>query len=261
MRSGPSSSHAYDQYRVLFKESPVPIFVYDKQTQEFVAVSNSVIENYGYSREEILSMKITDLVPDEDLAAYKEYRERVLIGEQPGRKRWEGTWRHKLKSGQIIEIEITGNDLLYDGRECRMAYCADVTARNAAAAELAQAREQLAISERLHRMLFERSPLPVAASDHDTFRYIAVSDALVAKYGYSREELMAMTIFDLLIEEQREEMRAYVAAHPEGTRGPLPGRGLPINQRLKDGTVINVEVTSNVIELDGILAVSPSTTT
>jgi PAS domain S-box-containing protein len=253
MGSEPSESPTRDQYRVLFEESPVPIFVYDRHTQELVAVSNSVIENYGYSREELLSMTVMDLQPQEDLAAYKEYRERVLAGDHPGRKRWSGVWRHKLKNGAIIAIEVTGNDLLYDGRECRMAYCPDVTARNGAAEELAEAREQLTISERRHRTLFERSPFAVAASDHETFRYIAVSDALVARYGYTREELMTMTIFDLIAEEQREEMLAYVIAHPEGTRGPRPGRGLPITQRFKDGTLIDVEVTSHVIELEGQL--------
>ena len=252
MAPEPSGTRTTDQYRVLFEESPVPIFVYDRETQELVAVSNSVVENYGYTRDDLLAMTVFDLMPnEEDVALYNEYRARVLSGDQPGRRRWSGTWRHKLKDGRIIDIEVTGNDLLYDGRKCRMAYCADATARLIAARELAVVREQLAVSERRHRLLFERSPLAVAASDHETFRYIAVSDVLVAKYGYSREELMGMTIFDLIVEEQRDEMRTYVEAHPAGTRGPVPGRGLPIKQRLKDGSVIDVEVTSNLIELDG----------
>ena len=249
----PDDARARDQYRTLFEESPVPIFVYEQDTQRFVAVSNSVVENYGYSREALLQMTILDLVPEEDRASYLAYRKRALAGDHPGRKRWTGTWRHRVADGRTIEIEVTGNDLVFDGQDCRMAFCADVTERNQGVAELGVAREKLASSERRYRMLFERSPLPLAASDRDTFRYIAVSDSLVEKYGYTREEMLKMTIFDLIVEEQRDKMLAYVEAHPDGTRGPRRGQGLPMKQRLKDGTVIDVEVTSRVEELDGHL--------
>jgi len=237
------------QYQVAFESIAMPTFIYDRETLRLVGVSDSVVENYGYTREELMTMTLLDLLPAEDVAGYLEYRERMLRGQRPGRRQLTG--RNKLKDGRIIEVEITGNDVVFGGRNCRVAYCLDVTERNAAQAALALAREQLAISERRYRMLFERNPQPVGASDRDTFRYIAVSDSFVAKYGYTREELLKMTIFDLVVEEQREEKRAYVKAHPHGTRGSRPGHGLPVRQQLKDGTLIDVEITSSVIELDG----------
>ena len=197
-------SLASDQYRALFEHSPVAVFLYDLATLEMIDASNAAIEKYGYSRKELLRMTLVDLLPEEDIPGYQRYRAELLSGDSPGRKRTSG--RNKLKDGRIIEIEVTGNDVLFNGRNCRVAYCLDVTERNAAARELELAREQLAVSERRYRTLFERSPLALAASDLDTFRYIAVSDSLVEKYGYTREELLSMTIFDLVVEEQREEI-------------------------------------------------------
>ncbi len=242
-------SLASDQYRALFEHSPVAIFLYDLATLEIVDASNAAIEKYGYTRAELLSMTLVGLLVEEDIPAYERYRSGLLRGGSPGRKQLSG--RNRLKDGRVIEVDVTGNDVVFNGRNCRVAYCLDVTERNAAARELELAREQLAVSERRYRTLFERSPLPLAASDRDTFRYIAVSDSLVEKYGYTREELLEMTIFDLVVDEQRAEMRAYVEAHPDGTGGSRPGQGLPMRQRLKDGSVIDVEVTSTVEELEG----------
>jgi PAS domain S-box-containing protein len=44
-----------------------------------------------------------------------------------------------------------------------------------------------------YRMLFETSPLPMWVVDDDTLRFLAVNDAAVRLYGYSRDEFLAMT--------------------------------------------------------------------
>ena len=43
-------------------------------------------------------------------------------------------------------------------------------------------------------MLFEASPLPMWVYDAETLAFLAVNDAAVRHYGYSREEFLAMTI-------------------------------------------------------------------
>ncbi|MGD0197973.1 MAG: PAS domain S-box protein [Solirubrobacteraceae bacterium] len=242
-----SSAAGEEQYRTLFKHSPVPVWVYDRRTFEIVTVSDAVLESYGYTLAEIQAMKVQDLMPAADAARWLEYRANAIEGQT----RFTGDWHHVLADGSIIEIDVTSKDIVFDGRACRMAYTPNVTARNAARRELDRTRDLLAENERRYRLLFERNPQPVAASDRDTHRYIAVSDSLVEKYGYSRDELLAMTIFDLIVPEQREQIREYVHGHLESTRGRVPGTGLATRQRCKDGTLIDVEVIANVIEIDG----------
>src|SRR6266540_6492585 len=48
-----------------------------------------------------------------------------------------------------------------------------------------------------YRMLFESSPLPMWVLDDQTLRFLAVNDAAVCLYGYTREEFLAMTALDI----------------------------------------------------------------
>ena len=129
------------QYRLLFERNPQPLMVYEQGTRRIVAVSNSAILSYGYTREEFLSMTVEDLAPPEDGELMRAY----LASLPPGGRRGlslSRPWRHMLKDGTRIDIEITSDDLVLGGRQCRVCLCQDVTERNRQNAELAIARDQ-----------------------------------------------------------------------------------------------------------------------
>jgi len=65
------------------------------------------------------------------------------------------------------------------------------------AAALQRVVDKLDPHEGRYRMLFESSPLPMWVFDAGTLRYLAVNDAAVRLYGYSREEFLGMTVEDL----------------------------------------------------------------
>ncbi len=54
-------------------------------------------------------------------------------------------------------------------------------------------------------------PLPVFVWDAATCRYLAVNDAFVRKYGWSRDELLQMTIFDIRPAAEVERLKDYIA--------------------------------------------------
>jgi len=115
------------------------------------------------------------------------------------------------------------------------------------------ARERLRSSEDRYRVLFERNPQPMVAYDRETLQIVAVSDALVASYGYSRQECTAMTIKDLVPAEDVPSLLAFLEANPTGSR-PSDSAALmdyPGRHRRKDGTMIEVEVASENVTLDG----------
>jgi two-component system sensor histidine kinase/response regulator len=127
------------QHRLLFELNPQPVFVYDRHTLKILAVSNSTVTTYGYTREELLSMSVMDVRPASERAAFLEYLDsgRRVIGAEVA-----APWRHQYKDGTIIDVEITSEELIFDGRECRIALCHNVTERNRSAAEIAVARDQ-----------------------------------------------------------------------------------------------------------------------
>src|SRR2546430_10309825 len=60
-----------------------------------------------------------------------------------------------------------------------------------------QAEKAVLTSERKYRLLFDSNPLPIWVFDRETLRFLAVNDAAVAHYGFSRQEFLAMTLEDI----------------------------------------------------------------
>ncbi len=56
-------------------------------------------------------------------------------------------------------------------------------------------------SEREYRLMFQSNPLPMWTFDCETLRFLAVNDAAVERYGYSREEFLGMPMQQLLLPE------------------------------------------------------------
>jgi two-component system cell cycle sensor histidine kinase/response regulator CckA len=98
-----------------------------------------------------------------------------------------------------------------------------------------------------YQMLFEASPLPMWVYDAETLAFLAVNDAAIRHYGYSREEFLAMTIRDIRPPEDVPRMLANV----RGDGGPGSHRPATWRHVTKDGSVIDVEITAGRIELDG----------
>jgi len=136
--------------------------------------------------------------------------------------------------------------------ECRLLRDASGTPREVVGAwmditEHQRAQHALRESEERHRLLFERNPLPAWVFDLATLKFLAVNDAAVRAYGYSRDEFLAMTIADIRPPEDVPALRATVA-HTDASGGAGGGTW---RHRKKDGTVIEVEITAHPLAYGG----------
>jgi PAS domain S-box-containing protein len=120
-------------------------------------------------------------------------------------------------------------------------YAAERAAR--AAAEKAQ--DDLQASEARYRLMFEQSPLPKWVYDLQTLAFLAVNEAAVLHYGYTREEFLSMTIKDIRPAEDVPLLGARIE-HLKPLDGPRKWR-----QRKKDGTTFIVEASSHDFSFDG----------
>ena len=136
------------QYRLLFELNPEPMLVYDCETLQIVAVSNSMVARYGYSRDELLAMTVADLRPPEDVPEFLARREETRSQGQLGLTSATHA-RHRYNDGTTIDVEVTSDDLLLDGRACRIVLSQNVTERNRALAELAVARDEAVEASKL----------------------------------------------------------------------------------------------------------------
>ncbi|HEY1512722.1 MAG TPA: PAS domain S-box protein, partial [Gaiellaceae bacterium] len=118
-----------------------------------------------------------------------------------------------------------------------------VSSLNRELAERERIEDRIAESERSYRLLFESNPSPMWVYDVQSLSFLAVNDAAIQSYGYTREEFLAMTIEEIRPPDDRARLRAVVLS-PDN---PLQ-RGLNLSgtwrHRRKDGTYLDVEVIS-----------------
>jgi PAS domain S-box-containing protein len=126
------------QYRVLFQTHPIPAWLYDVETLQFLTVNDAAVEHYGYSREEFLVMTIKDIRPPEDVPA--------LLGSPLGTSeepREMGVWRHLTKSGEIILADIYATAIRFEDRAAQLIIAIDVTKQRRAAEKIRESECRL----------------------------------------------------------------------------------------------------------------------
>jgi PAS domain S-box-containing protein len=125
------------RYRQLFEANPHPMWIYDVETLRFLAVNDTAVRAYGYTRDEFLARTIADIRPPEDVPALRG-RASALRG---AAYLSAAGWRHLKKDGTVIDVEITSQSLDFSGRPARMVMATDVTERRRAEAEVRAAKE------------------------------------------------------------------------------------------------------------------------
>ncbi len=117
------------------------------------------------------------------------------------------------------------------------------------ARELGEANRELGAREARYRQMFEANPNPMWVYDLEALRFLAVNDAAVAHYGYTRDEFLAMTIADIGPQENLPSLMAAVGTVDSGIIRDVLWR-----HRKRDGTLIDVEITSHALDFGGLKA-------
>ena len=120
-------------YRLLFSRNPQPMWVFDRETKRFLAVNLAAIEKYGYTEEEFLTMSIEDMRPPEEIPNLHASFLLLTLGSKN-----VGMWRHRTKSGQIIDVEVFADEIEFADRPARLILSNDVTERLRAQSQIAE---------------------------------------------------------------------------------------------------------------------------
>ncbi len=127
-----------ETYRALFDASPNPLLVFDSETLRLLAVNDAGLRLYGYTREELLTMKLTDIKAD------KSDRELVARMGDP-KSAWAGVKSHLKKDGSVVRVELNAGPMSFRGQPGRLVAVQDVTDRERLEGQLRQSQKMEAI--------------------------------------------------------------------------------------------------------------------
>ncbi|TWI83368.1 PAS domain S-box-containing protein [Lacibacter cauensis] len=135
------------QYRNLFENNPLPMWIFDPHTFRFLAVNRQAVMKYGYSEAEFIGMTLYDIRPEEEHERLKGIE--PLIESFEGSQN-RGVWKHITKAGNEILVEAWAQTIMFDGIEARLALLEDVT-------DKVHTENVVKASERRFRSLIENS--------------------------------------------------------------------------------------------------------
>jgi Amt family ammonium transporter len=203
-------------YQHLFDANPQPLWVYDTETSQIVAVNDAALQQYGYRREEFLSRTISDLYFTDNAAPSG-------TSFKP-----DGAWRHSKKDGSVFHARVTSHELLFNGRGARLVLAHDVTERieTEAALQAAEAKYR-SIFENAIEGIFQTTPAGV---------YLTANPMLARLYGYSSPDELTNAVTDIgqqiYVEPGRRDefaRRMQQDGHVENFESPI---------RRRDGQII-----------------------
>jgi PAS domain S-box-containing protein len=181
------------RYRLMFDVSPFPISVYDPESFQFLAVNQACIEQYGYSRDEFLTMTIMDIRPPEEVQRLEQ-----RIQQDGELKPFDlgSRWTHRCKNGRLMQVEVESSDVIYEGRVARIAMARDVTAQVAVERERQKAQLEAVANRDLLRSVLERVEDGFVAFDTQ-WRYTYVNPQAARMLGRGNpDELLGSVIWE-----------------------------------------------------------------
>ena len=208
--------------------APDSILWIDEQGR-IVYVNDVACRERGFTEEELLSMSISDINPELPAGIWPDHWSR---SRQKGVLTFQS--RHRRKEGSIFPVEVSANFVRFEGKEIIVAYVRNITERK-------QAEEKLLINQ----FVSDHAPDNIMWVDEQA-RIVYANEATCRNYGYTKEELLASSIFDIDPGSNPEKW----PKHWE----QLQQKGTFIfetTHRRKDGAVFPIEISTKSIMFEG----------
>ncbi|MFC4453776.1 PAS domain S-box protein [Deinococcus sonorensis] len=180
----------------------------------------------GYTEDQLVGQNVLSFIHPDDVAFVK-----VALERTPQHPGIPITFRFRARAGHWLWLEAVGTDHTADPDIGGILVNArDVT-------RTITLLQDLAGREAAFRHLFEHNPLPMCVTDIETLEILAVNDAAVDRYGYTREEFLALNLVDLRPAEDTQQLRAALEAMKR-----QPSNVMQVRHRRKNGELMDIVV-------------------
>ena len=195
-----------DKYRLLFDANPVPTWVMDAEAFSFLAVNEAALVQYGYSREEFLQLSAEDIRPAHEHDRVRHLRSVPFedFGDQ-------SRWQHQRRDGSIIEVDVSYQQITFEGRRAIIVLARDITERIQGEAAIRQSEERF-------RELEEHARVIYFACHPDTLQMQYLSSAYAGMFDQPVNKAMANPTawMERVHAQDRPALEATLRASPVG---------------------------------------------
>jgi len=220
-------------FRTLAETTATAIFVYDEE--RILYTNRAAQELSGYTAAELRKLAPTDLAHPDHLERIRDRIARRARGE-PVAPQTE--IKIVTKDGETRWLEVVATPLEVEDRLTLLGSAIDITERRRTETALRESEER-------YRQMFERNRAVKLLLDPDTGRIVEATPSAAEFYGYPREQLQSMRIWDLNILSREESLEKLALAKGERKNQFL------FRHRLASGELRTVDVHSSPVEVQG----------
>ncbi|MBT9591412.1 MAG: PAS domain S-box protein [Thiobacillus sp.] len=234
--SGQALRDSEARFAATFEQAAVGIAMVSPEGH-WLRVNQKLCDIVGYAEPELLSKTFQDITHPDDLETDIGYLHQMLAREI---EHYAMEKRYCHKNGNIVWINLTVT-LVWkpDGKpDYFISIIEDINARKVT-------EDALHESEIRFRQLFEQNPVPMLVYERGSLHMLAVNDAFMRHYGYSHDEVLALSLTDLYPDEEKKAITD-VAEKLVGLVYVGEWHHLK-----KDGSQITIEARSHDIEFEG----------
>jgi hypothetical protein len=127
-------------FRLLFSHNPLPTWVMDDETLQFIQVNDAAVRQYGFTQEEFSRMTMFDIGPEEQIGTADARRNK-----DDSAGRYQGVCKQRKRDGTVFEVESVSHQFEYAGRRVRLVVAQDISERHILEQQLRQAQKMEAV--------------------------------------------------------------------------------------------------------------------
>ncbi|MDG6773152.1 PAS domain S-box protein [Thiomicrorhabdus sp. ZW0627] len=218
------------KHRAIYEGALDGIVVANIETKQLIDGNAALCNMLGYNLDELRTLKVDDIHPQQDLPYVFEQFEKQARGEIA----LAAELPVQRKDGSVFYADVNSTPLITDDKPYILGVFRDVSERR-------QNQERF----KLFRALLDQSGDSIEVLDPETLQFLDVNETECKELGYTREEMLSMSVFDIDAVFDKEKAK-YVKKEVDET-GKVH---LETIHKRKDGSTFPVEVRASVVNLD-----------
>jgi PAS domain S-box-containing protein len=204
-----------ENYVRIFDSSPIPMWVFDTETLQFLAVNETAIKQYGYTKNEFMASTIQVLRPKDHQRALSNL---VIVNKDQIEFKKDHVM-HLTKDGEVLFVDIESRLLTYKGRNAKLVLATNITEKVKAREENYQSILKIRQSEANLQAIFNSTSEGFLLLD-ENYKIISFNDKAANAVFLNKNNSSFKTghsIFEFVEETRQPELKVHLDEADQGS--------------------------------------------